>query len=70
MAAKDCKCCGKEVDVNNGGCALMMAFCIGHTTTLTNIAFCKECYEVLVEKDLKSLNASASLGLIFGEGEE
>lgn len=67
---KDCNCCGKEVDVNNGGCALMMAFCINHSTTLTNIAFCKECYEALVKPDLERLNASATLMLDFGENEE
>lgn len=42
MAAKDCNCCGAPVDIENGGCAIMMAFCRQHSTTLTNVAFCAD----------------------------
>lgn len=69
MSTKDCNCCGKEVDVTSGGAALMMAFCHNHTTTLTNVAFCAECYKALMEEDIKRLNANCGLGIAFEEGE-
>lgn len=67
MGMKDCNCCGKEVDFEQGGAALMIAFCVNHSTTLTNVAFCGECYKALVEENLKKLDGSATLMLNFGE---
>lgn len=67
MAVKDCKCCGAPVDIENGGCAIMIAFCRQHTTTLTNVAFCAECFENLVREDLTKLNANAGLQIAIGD---
>ena len=67
MSAKNCNCCGAEVDIVNGGCALLMAFCRKHTTTLTNIALCRDCYEALIDEDLRKLNVNAGLGIVFDD---
>ena len=70
MALKKCNCCGKPVDFGQGGVALMLAFCVNSSTTLTNVAFCGKCYKALVEGNLKKLDGSATLGLCFGEVEQ
>lgn len=54
-----CQICGKEVDVNNGGCALMVAFCRNCSTNLTNIGFCGECYNALLKEPIKKLADAA-----------
>lgn len=55
----ECQLCKKEVDVNDGGCALMVAFCRNHSTNLTNISFCRECYDALLKEPLKRLADAA-----------
>lgn len=70
MSAKPCYKCGKEVDINSGGCAMMIAFCRKHTTTLINVSYCRVCYEKFVDYDLRNLNAVANLGIIFDEDEK
>lgn len=64
-----CNICGEEVDVNNGGCAIMLAFCRNHSTTLTNVSFCRDCYYLLIEDHLKKLNENARLHINFGKEE-
>lgn len=59
----NCCVCGKE-DVNistDGGCAIMMAFCVGHDTNLQNNCFCKDCYEALVKPHIKAYSVSTGL---------
>jgi hypothetical protein len=68
MSAKGCNCCGANVDVQNGGAALQLAFCHGSTTTLTNVAFCADCYKALIDEDIRRLNVNGNLGIVF-EGE-
>ena len=70
MSVKKCVKCGKEVDVNNGGCAWLMAFCRNYATTLTNVAICKDCYNKYVDADLRKINESVNLGIIFDRSEE
>lgn len=67
MSVNLCHKCNKEVDVNNGGCAIMLAFCRNHTTNLINLSYCHDCYNTFVDHDLRNLNAVANLGLIFGD---
>ena len=64
---KGCNICGHEVKVEDGGCALMMAFCRRHTTNLINLAFCKSCYEMFLEEPLHLLNKNAMLNIVFGD---
>lgn len=66
-----CEVCGKE-DINihsDGGCAVMMAFCIGHDANLLNNAFCNECAEALVIPHIKAY-ADATGIYIAGLGME
>lgn len=70
MSAKPCHMCGKEVDVINGGCAMMIAFCRKHTTNLINTSYCHDCYKTFIAYDLKNLNEVAKLGIIFGDEKE
>lgn len=65
--ANDCNLCHKEVNFEEGGCALQLAFCRGHSTTLTNISFCGECFKALLEKPLKNLADSACITIDFGD---
>jgi len=62
-----CDICGGAVDFNGGGAALMMAFCYDHTTTMTNNAFCAECYKMFVEKPLMVLSEKAGLKIPLPE---
>lgn len=70
MSAKNCHKCGKEVDVNAGGCAMMIAFCRNHTTNLINLSFCRDCYDKFIDYDLRNLNVVADLGILFGDDNE
>lgn len=65
----NCNICGEKVDVNNGGCAIMLAFCRNHSTTLTNVSFCRECYDLFISNPLTMLNENARLKLDFGKEE-
>lgn len=65
-----CSLCGAKVNVKEGGAVLTMTFCIRHTVNLSNMSYCKECYETLVEKPLKKLNEKAALTLSFEEIED
>lgn len=67
MSVKRCNKCGGEVDINNGGCAMMIAFCHNHSTSLSNTAFCRDCYEKYIEQDLFTINANADLGMVIDE---
>lgn len=62
-----CNLCNREVDINDGGCALMMAFCRQHTTNLINISFCKDCYNAFLDKHLRAMNYDACLNIDFGD---
>ena len=65
-----CNLCGREVDVIDGGCALMMAFCYKHTTNLINLSFCGDCYNAFLDKHLRAINEDACLNINFGDMEE
>ena len=62
-----CDACGEQIDYSNGSVALMMAFCREHETTLTNVSYCKECYENLAKKHLIGLKNAT--GTPFGNFE-
>ena len=68
MKVKSCIVCGRDVDVNNGGCAMQITLCINHIVNMSNIALCSGCY-AKVENDFQTLNQKANLGLVFDEGE-
>lgn len=70
MSVNKCNKCRKEVDVNNGGCAIMLAFCHNHSTNLINVSFCSDCYDELVDKELRVLNEKANLRIHFDEDDE
>lgn len=55
----NCQLCSKDVDINNGGAALMIAFCRNHSTNLTNISFCKDCYNALLKEPIRRLADAA-----------
>lgn len=55
----ECQLCKNEVDVNDGGCALMVAFCRNHSTNLTNISFCRDCYKALLQEPIRRLADAA-----------
>lgn len=54
-----CQLCNNEVDIDNGGAAIMIAFCRNHSTNLTNISFCSSCYNALLKEPLKRLADAA-----------
>lgn len=58
-----CKLCGWPVDHQDGGAAIMMAFCYRNTTTLSNISYCKSCFDQTVKDPLKRLDFVAKLNL-------
>lgn len=60
-----CNICGEEVDVLNGGAAIMIAFCHKSTTNLSNYAYCADCYEKLIKEKVRELNDAARLGFIM-----
>lgn len=66
----ECQLCKKEVDVNGGGCALMVAFCRNHSTNLTNISFCRDCYNALLKEPLKRLADAACVEWYGLEGDD
>ena len=59
MNNNNCQICGNEADIINGGCALMVAFCRNHSTNLTNISFCKDCYNALLKEPIRRLADAA-----------
>lgn len=67
---KECNICGGEVDFLKGGAAIMMAFCRKHTTNLSNLSFCAECYEKILKEPMERLNDAACLNLILDDEEE
>lgn len=66
----NCSKCGKEVEISNGGCAFMIAFCRKHTTSLINVSYCSDCYKTFVYYDLRNLNAVADLRIVLDDDEE
>ena len=70
MSVNNCHKCGAKVDVNNGGCAMMIAFCRNHTTNLINLSFCRDCYDTFIDHNLRNLNTVVNLGILFGEDGE
>ena len=54
-----CQLCNRDVDINSGGAALMIAFCRNHSTNLTNISFCKDCYNALLKEPIRKLADAA-----------
>ena len=58
-----CNICGREVDYADGGCALQFAFCRRHSTTLSNISFCAECYDALLKDKFKAFIDAACLNV-------
>ena len=66
----ECQLCKKEVDVNNGGCALMVAFCRNHSTNLSNISFCRDCYKALLQEPIRKLADAACLEWYGVEGDD
>lgn len=67
---KKCDICGSDVAFENGGAALMVAFCHDHSTTMSNMAYCPDCYKMFVEKPLKKLSDKACLNIPFEEVSE
>ena len=63
----NCNICNTKTDINEGGAALMMTLCVGHSTNLINVSLCKECYQMFAEKPLKELNKKAMLNICFGQ---
>ena len=63
----NCNICNTKTDINEGGAALMMTLCVGHSTNLINVSLCKECYQMFAEKPLKELNEKAMLNICFGD---
>lgn len=61
MSEIKCCICGDAIDHENGAASLMMAFCYNHSTTLTNVSYCGECFERLVKGPLGRLNIVANL---------
>ena len=64
---KKCEICGGAVDFQNGGAALMVVFCYDHSTTMTNMSYCAECYKMFVEGPLMKLSDKAYLNIPFEE---
>lgn len=55
----ECQLCGKAADINDGGCALMIALCRNHSANLTNVSFCSACYSALLKEPIKKLADAA-----------
>lgn len=66
----ECQLCKKEVDVNNGGCALMVAFCRNHSTNLSNISFCRDCYKALLQEPIRRLADAACVEWVGVEDDD
>lgn len=65
-----CDICDGKVDFNDGGAALMMAFCYDHCTTMSNMSYCSECYKIFVDGPLRILSDKAGLKITFKEATE
>lgn len=65
----NCCICGEEIDYENGSAALMLAFCYNHSTTLTNVSFCGECYKKFIKKPLAMISERAGMDIPTGEDE-
>lgn len=59
MRENKCQICDEDVDINSGGAALMITFCRNHFTNMTNICFCKDCYNALLKEPIKRLADAA-----------
>ena len=59
MNIAKCQLCGNAVNINNGGAALMIAVCRNTCTNLTNVSFCKDCYNALLKEPIKKLAEAA-----------
>lgn len=59
MNITKCQLCGNNVDINNGGAALMITICRNNYTNLTNVSFCKNCYDALLKEPIKKLAEAA-----------
>lgn len=64
-----CDICNDNVDFNDGGAALMMAFCYDHSTTMSNMSYCAKCYKMFVAKPLGVLSDKAGLNIPFEEAD-
>lgn len=65
-----CNICGDEVDFDNGGAALMMAFCYDHSVSLNNVSYCADCYKMFVDGPLRILSGKARLEIPSKEATE
>lgn len=65
-----CDICNGNVDFDNGGAALMMAFCYDHGTTMSNMSYCAECYKMFVDGPLRTLSDKACMNIPFEEVEK
>ena len=61
MALHNCNICGKPASIDNGGCAMQMAFIRKGATTLTNVSFCAECYDNLLREKFKAFVDAANM---------
>lgn len=61
-----CNICDKQIDEDYGGVALMLAFCINHTTNLINVALCESCYKMYADEPMRMLNDRCLLDINFG----
>lgn len=65
-----CEICGHSVDYENGGAALMVAFCRNHGTTLSNMSYCGRCFDETIRKPLANLNNAARLNIPLEDADE
>ena len=72
MRNSNCAICGCNVnEIGKGkGYALMFTFVGKAFTTMSNITYCKDCYENIVENRLKECNAAMNLGIFDEDWDE
>lgn len=65
-----CEVCGHNVDYENGGAALMVAFCYDHGTTMSNMSYCGKCFEEMIRRPLGELSKVARLNIPLEDADE
>ena len=59
MNITKCQLCGNNVDINNGGAALTITIFRNNWANLTDVSFCKNCYDALLKEPIKKLAEAA-----------
>lgn len=65
-----CEICGHSVDYENGGAAIMIAFCHDHGTTMSNMSYCGKCFDEMIRKPLARLSEVARLNIPLSEADD